>query len=88
MPVPERSLTWPSLLALVVVLVGAAPALAYVGPGAGLELVGYFMSLMAWLTVAFSAVFFYPVYGFIRRLRGKQDSSSQNEASTHAGEPG
>lgn len=71
MRVPDRSLVLMALLAVAVVVLGAAPALAYVGPGAGLELVGYFASLLAWASVVFSAVFLYPLYALLRRVRGR-----------------
>jgi hypothetical protein len=58
------------LLASSALLLLAGGAHAYVGPGAGLELVGYSMSLLAWVAVAFSALFLYPFYSFLRWLRG------------------
>jgi hypothetical protein len=58
------------LFVLSVLLLGAGPALAYVGPGAGLEFVGYFMSLLVWAGVAFSAVLLWPFYALVRRIRG------------------
>jgi hypothetical protein len=61
---------WKGALALLALLLLAGSARAYVGPGAGLELVGYAMSLAAWVGVAFSALFLYPLYSLIRRLRG------------------
>jgi hypothetical protein len=61
---------WKAVYALVVLFFLVDTARAYVGPGAGLELVGYAMSLAAWVGVAFSALFLYPIYSFLRRLRG------------------
>lgn len=69
---PARSLycALKVLCALSALLLLADGARAYVGPGAGLELVGYSTGLLAWVAVAFSALFLYPLYSFLRWLRG------------------
>jgi hypothetical protein len=58
------------LFAFIVLLLWAGTAPAYVGPGAGLELVGYFFGLVAWVGTVFCAVLLWPVYALLRRLRG------------------
>lgn len=72
-----------SVAALTILLLAASPALAYVGPGAGLELVGYFMALLATVGVAFLSIFLYPFYALIRFLRG--DASPSGAASAPVG---
>ena len=47
--------------------------LAYAGPGAGLELIPYFLGFLAWAGVALGAVLLWPVTALIRRLRGIKD---------------
>jgi hypothetical protein len=42
----------------------------YTGPGAGLELISYFMGLLAWAGMALGAVLLWPLYALRRRLRG------------------
>jgi hypothetical protein len=75
--VPDRNhfLVWKALLTLVVLLLGADRALAYVGPGAGLEFVGYFLSLAAWVGVALSTVLLWPVYALLRRIRAPREKA-------------
>ena len=46
-------------------------AMAYVGPG-GMELVGYAISLMAWIVVAMFLVLLWPLYSFLHWLRGRK----------------
>jgi hypothetical protein len=46
---------------------------AYVGPGAGLELIGYFLTLLMYGLTALSAVLLWPVYVLLRRLRGNKN---------------
>jgi hypothetical protein len=58
------------LTTLLVLLLAADPALAYIGPGAGLELVGYFIALLATVGVAFFSILLYPIYAVIRFFRG------------------
>jgi hypothetical protein len=58
------------VLALSAWLLLAGSAGAYVGPGAGLDFLPYVWGLAAWVLTAFSAVLLWPVYAFLRRLRG------------------
>jgi hypothetical protein len=44
------------------------PALAYVGPGPGLELIPYFFSLLTWVGLAVGATLFWPITSLVRRL--------------------
>jgi hypothetical protein len=60
----------PLLLAAVVTLLLAAPAHAYVGPGAGMEFIGYAMSLVAMVGIAFLSFISWPAHALIRWLRG------------------
>jgi hypothetical protein len=69
-PAPDLARAGQVLLAVVVLLLLAGNASAYVGPGAGLDLVGYSFGLLMWMTTAFSAVLLWPVYALLRRLRG------------------
>jgi hypothetical protein len=46
------------------------PRLLYTGPGAGLELISYFLGLVIWAGMAVGAVLLWPLYALLRRLRG------------------
>ena len=67
---------WHGLLALAVLLLGADRALAYVGPGADVTFISYFMTLLVWGLVAFSAVLLWPVYALLRWIRGRRNESA------------
>jgi membrane protein implicated in regulation of membrane protease activity len=67
-------LTW---LAVVVAALGAAgPAAAYVGPGAGLSLVGAFWGLLVAIFAAVAFIVVWPVRRLLRRNRGVPDASA------------
>ncbi len=62
---------------------------AYIGPGAGLEFVGYFFTLAVYGLTAASAVLLWPVYALVRRLRGskKPAAAAPPAAAPKAPEP-
>ena len=64
------------LLALAVLLLGAGPALAYAGPGVDVSLIGYAMTLLAWVVAAFSAVLLWPAHALLRRIRRRKPRST------------
>jgi len=70
------------LFALAVLLLGASPAMAYVGPGADVTFISYAMTLLVWVLAAFSAVLLWPVHallGKIRRRRLARDARGDQE---------
>ena len=75
---PGRNLSAVSkvVLALSVLLLGANRAMAYAGPGVDVSLIGYAMTLLAWVLAAFSAVLLWPVYALLRKIRGRKDEST------------
>ena len=77
MPGRNLSTVCKVVLAFSVLLLGATPALAYVGPGADVASIGYAMTLLAWVLAASSAVLLWPVYALLRWVRGPK-----NEAAT------
>jgi membrane protein implicated in regulation of membrane protease activity len=53
----------------------AAPAAAYVGPGAGLSLVGAFWGLLVAIFAALAFIVIWPVRRLLRRGRGAPDAA-------------
>jgi hypothetical protein len=56
-------------LSLSGLLLAPHPALAYIGPGPGLELIPYFYSLLTWVGLALGAALLWPVQAWLRLPR-------------------
>jgi hypothetical protein len=68
---PRLPVSGKILLTLAALLLWTSSASAYVGPGAGLDLIPYALTIMAFALTAFWAVLSWPIYVLLRRLRGK-----------------
>ncbi len=75
MPGRNHSTVCKVLIALAVLLLAADRAAAYVGPGADVTFISYFMTLLVWVLAAFSSVLLWPVYVLLRRIRGRKNES-------------
>jgi len=82
--VPDRNYltVWKILVTLLALLLWADYAMAYVGPGAGLELIPYFIGLLFMIGSAFLGILLYPIYAFLRFIRGGKASSTPSEATS------
>lgn len=70
------------LIVAVLLLVFAAPAFAYIGPGAGVSFLGSIWALLVGIVLALGAVLFWPIRYLIRRARrGKAPTNSQRPPS-------
>ena len=77
MPGPDHACAFKVVLALVVLLLGANPAMAYAGPGVDVTFINTAMTFLLWVGAMFSAVLLWPVYtlmGWIRRRKNKAPS--------------
>jgi hypothetical protein len=70
------------VLALTLLFLAPNPALAYVGPGAGLELVPYFLALVGWVAAAFGSILLWPFFSLLRRWRRAKAEEEKTVAST------
>ena len=75
-------------LSILLALGLSAPALAYVGPGAGLGAIGAALGLIAAVVMAVGAILFWPIRRLIRRFRKypalNADAAASSEASDSA----
>jgi len=82
-----RDLSCPSavsvVFALVFLLVLANNAHAYIGPGAGLDLVNYAFGLGSLLTVASFGILLWPFYAILRLIR-RQTATQQAQPTVPA----
>ena len=60
-------------------LMPVTPALAYVGPGAGLTAIGTVLALVAALLLAIVGFVWYPIRRLRRRRHGNQPTNRENE---------
>jgi hypothetical protein len=67
------------LIVMIVAVSSAAPAVAYVGPGAGLSLVGAFWGLLVAVFAAFAFVILWPIRRLFRRRRQAATQASSEE---------
>ncbi len=80
-------------LALSLLLLVADPAPAYIGPGADVSFISYAMTLLMWMSVAFSAVLLWPLHALwrvIRRRKTRPTTTSSPESApeqAHAASP-
>lgn len=58
-------------LALLAASAAATPALAYIGPGAGITMLGALWGVVVALVLALGAVLFWPVRALLRRRSGR-----------------
>jgi hypothetical protein len=57
------------LLALI-----ASPAAAYIGPGAGISVLGSLLGILATIFVAIGAILFWPIRKLIKRRKAKKET--------------
>lgn len=65
-------------IAILLLTVPAAPALAYVGPGAGISVLGSLLGILATIFVAIGAILFWPVRKLLKR---RKSASAPSEAT-------
>jgi hypothetical protein len=64
------------LAALAVLVLGATPALAYVGPGVDVAFISTAMTLLLWMLAALWAVLLWPFYAVLRAIRRRKNRSA------------
>jgi len=71
-------------LAILILLAVSPAAMAYIGPGAGISVLGSLLGILGTIVVAIGAIIFWPVRKFLKRKKQAkaetvEESSSDNE---------
>ena len=76
-------------LLLALGLTASGPALAYIGPGAGITMLGALWGVIVAVVLAIGAVLFWPIRALLRRRKGPatptvhaQDAAAREKASS------
>ena len=80
----------PLLVASLCLIAAAAPAFAYIGPGAGITMLGALWGVVVAVALAVGAVLFYPVRVLMRRFRKPAPaatSPARDDAARRAAAP-
>ena len=64
---------------------GASPVAAYIGPGAGISVLGSILGILATIFVAIGAILFWPLKKLMRRRKAKKETvvSGDTDTSDH-----
>lgn len=74
----------PLILLVCMLLVPVTTALAYVGPGAGISVLGSLLSILATIVVAIGAIIFWPLRKFMKRRKARRKAAESTEAVGNA----
>lgn len=61
------------MLVPLLLVLGARPAFAYLGPGSGLVAIGMFLAVVAAIAAAIAGFLWYPTKRLFRAIRGRPD---------------
>ena len=70
------------LIAILVLALVAGPLHAYVGPGAGISVLGSLLGILATILVAIGAILFWPVRKLMKRRKASAAADESAESST------
>lgn len=71
-------------LAILILLTVSPAAMAYIGPGAGISVLGSLLGILGTIVVAIGAIIFWPVRKFLKRK--KQAKAAANTEGTSSNE--
>ena len=62
------------ITALLLLALIASPAAAYVGPGAGISVLGSLLGILATIFVAIGAILFWPIRKMMKRRKARKET--------------
>jgi len=70
----------------IILLAPLSPALAYIGPGAGISVVGSLLSILATFFVAIGAIIFWPLRKLLKRRKARRSAVPGTATAQPGGE--
>jgi membrane protein implicated in regulation of membrane protease activity len=70
------------LIALLMLALIAGPAAAYVGPGAGISVLGSLLGILATIFVAIGAILFWPIRKLMKRRKAKKETGVSGDTDS------
>jgi len=67
-------------------LAPVSPVFAYIGPGAGISVLGSLLSILATIAVAIGAIIFWPLRQFMKRRKARRESTQSTGANQAVGD--
>jgi preprotein translocase subunit SecF len=66
------------LRALLISMTLVTPSVAYIGPGAGISVLGSVLGILATIFVAIGAIVFWPIRKFLKRRKAARESADES----------
>lgn len=60
----------------------ASPAAAYIGPGAGISVLGSLLGILATIVVAIGAILFWPIKKLMKRRKANKETGVSEDTDT------
>jgi len=70
------------IIALLWLTLIASPVTAYIGPGAGISVLGSLLGILATILVAFGAILFWPIRKLMKRRKAKKETELSVDTDT------
>lgn len=74
-----NSLSWITVIFAIVISLAALPAVAYIGPGAGLSAIGSLIALIGAIVVAIFGFLWYPLKRLMRKKQKPAEPADADE---------
>ena len=73
------------IIVLLLLTLSASPATAYIGPGAGISVLGSLLGILATIFVAIGVILFWPIKKLMKRRKAKKENevSGETDKSGH-----
>ncbi|MBT8064735.1 MAG: hypothetical protein KJN94_06925 [Gammaproteobacteria bacterium] len=75
------------LITLALLTLASSPLLAYVGPGAGISVLGSLLGILATIVVAIAAIVLWPVRKMLKRRKSRESLAADSAAGGASEDP-